>query len=51
MKAGASACATTADLVKLKAGNSAIIKGLPNDLFADWTDFAEARAAELKGDA
>jgi len=49
LKTGVGACADTAALVAFKAENADVIKAIPDDVFADWSDFVEERAAALKG--
>ena len=49
LREGANACTDVAAFVAFKKANAATIKAMPDDVFADWSDFAEARAAELKG--
>jgi hypothetical protein len=51
LKAKLDACADPAALVALKKAESATIKMMPDDVFADWNDAVEARAAALKGGA
>ncbi|QCG95021.1 rect protein [Azospirillum sp. TSA2s] len=51
MREGANACADIQAFIAFKKANTATIKAMPDDVFADWSDFAEARAAELKGKA
>ena len=49
LREGANGCADVQAFVAFKKANAATIKVMPDDVFADWSDFAEARAAELKG--
>lgn len=51
LREGANACTDVQAFVAFKKANAATIKAMPDDVFADWSDFAEARAAELKGKA
>ncbi|CAO3358697.1 recombinase RecT [Azospirillum palustre] len=51
LKSIAKACKTVQELIDLKQHNKATIEAMPDDVFPDWADFAEARAAELKGNA
>lgn len=49
LREGANACADVQAFVAFKKANATTIKAMPDDVFADWSDFAEARATELKG--
>ncbi|HYF89015.1 recombination protein RecT [Azospirillum sp.] len=49
LKAGANACADVQAFVAFKKANKATIDAMPDDVHADWCDFAEARAGELRG--
>ncbi|TWA71861.1 recombination protein RecT [Azospirillum baldaniorum] len=48
LKAGAANCADVAAWVEFKKAHADTLKAMPDDVFADWNDFAEARSASLK---
>ncbi|MBP2230774.1 recombination protein RecT [Azospirillum agricola] len=51
LREGAGKCADIAALTAFKTERAAIIKAMPDDVFADWSDFIDGRVAELKGGA
>lgn len=49
LKAEAGECKSIDALVAFKAKHAAVLKAIPDDLFPDWNDFADALAGKLKG--